>query len=149
LCSYLSIEGVPREALPLLHVIRCIVLTAGRKPNPAFLPVVPLEALDVLEGVGSGDGGVLPRRLLAAAPARVAKDVDVGRPVREPRLAGAVHAEGLGGYGPGHRAPQRAVEGGGGEDDLREGGGGADGPEEKLTPGPLSASPWRDSDHHW
>jgi len=23
------------------------------------------------------------------------------------------------------------------------------GPEEKLTPGPLSASPWRDSDHHW
>jgi len=141
LCSYLGIEGVPREALPLLHVIRCIVLTAGRKPNPAFLPVVPLEPLDVLEGVRGGDGGVLPGRLLAAAPARVAEDVDVGRPVCEPCLAGAVHAEGLRGDGPGHRAPQRAVEGGGGEDDLREGGGGADGARGEVDPGPVVGEP--------
>lgn len=117
------------------------MLAACREPNPAFVPVLPLEPLDVLEGVRGGDGGVLPGRLLAATPPRVAEDVDVGRPVGEPRLAGAVHPEGLRGDGPGHGAPQRAVEGGGGEDDLREGGGGADGARGEVDPGPVVGEP--------
>lgn len=136
-CLHLGIEGVPGESLPFLHVIRCIVLAAGGEPNPAFLPLLPLEPFDVLEGVRGSDGGVLPGRLLAAPPPRVAEDVDVGRPVREPGLSGAVHPEGLRGNGPGHGAPQRAVEGGGGEDDLRERGGGADGARGEVDPGPV------------
>ena len=136
-CVHLGIEGVPRESFPFLHVIRCLVLAARREPDSAFLPLLPLEALDILEGVRGGDSGVLPGRLLATAPPRVSEDVDVGRPVREAGLAGVVHAERLRRNGLGDGAPQRAVEGGGGQDDLRERGGGADGARGEVDPGPV------------
>jgi hypothetical protein len=134
---HLGIEGVPREAFPFLHVIRCIVLAARREPDSAFLSFLSLETLDILEGVRGSDSGVLPGRLLAAAPPWVSEDVDVRRPIREAGLAGVVHAEGLRGDGLGDRAPQRAVEGGGGQDDLREVGGGADGARGEVDPGPV------------
>jgi hypothetical protein len=64
---HLGVEGVPVKALPFLHVIRRVVFAACGEPDPAIVSVLPLEPLDILDGVRGGDGGVLPGRLLAAA----------------------------------------------------------------------------------
>lgn len=135
----LGIEGVSCKAPPFLQIISDVVLAAGGEHHPAFLSVVPLEPFHILDGVGGDDGGVLSRRLLAAAPPWVAEDVDVGRPEREPGLAGVVHGARLHRDGPRRRAPQRAVERGGGEDDLGEDGRGADGARGEVDPGPVVA----------
>ena len=81
---------------------------------------------------------ILAVGLLAASPARVAEDVDVGRPVRQPggaagqrrqrvrprwrrtRLRVVVLGAGLGGDRVGHLPQQRRVPGGGQADGLRE-----------------------------
>lgn len=132
-----SIESISGEVLPLLQIISSVVLAAGRKHHLSVRSLsssifvigvmLPLKPFDVFDGVGGGEHGVLAGGLLAAAPPGVAEDVDVGRPEGEAGLADVVHGAGLDGDGLGEGAPEGAVEGGGGEDDLGEGGGGADG----------------------
>lgn len=126
LVSHLGIERVPVEGAPLLEVVRGVVLAAGGEHEGAVV-ALGLEAGDVLDGVGGGEGGVLAGGLLAAAPAGVAEDVDVWGPEGEAGLGGVVHGAGLEGDGAGEGAPEGAVEGGGGEDDLGELGGGGNG----------------------
>ena len=93
--------------------------------------VVALEAFDEGDAEAAGEEGVFAVGLLTAAPARVAEDVDVGRPDREAEVDGvdvvaegfAVFGAGLGGDGGGDAAEQGRVPGGGHADGLREHGG--------------------------
>ena len=106
--------------------------------------VVSLQALHEGDTQPAREIRVLPVRLLPPPPARVAEDVDVGRPEGEALVAAALPlAHELVVLGPGlvrddagHLVHERLVEGGGEADRLREDGGdaGPGHPVEALVP---------------
>ena len=93
--------------------------------------VVALEAFDEGDAEAGGEEGVFAVGLLAAAPAWIAEDVDVGRPDGEAVVDGVdVVADGLvvlgagfGGDDGGDLVDEGRVPGGGHADGLREHGG--------------------------
>ena len=105
------------------------VLGAGRRLEVLF--VVALQALDKAHAQARGEIGVLAVGLVAAAPARVAEDVDVRRPEGQPLVDVAValaHAlvvlgAALGGDDGADLLHKVCVEHGGHGDGLREHGG--------------------------
>ena len=93
-----------------------------------ILRVVALQALDELDGHAAGQVGIFAVGLHAAAPARIAEQVDVGGPEGESlvdvALAAADELVILGarlvGDGGGHAEDQVGVPGGGQADGFRE-----------------------------
>eukprot|EP00962_Isochrysis_galbana_P046641 scaffold18809_cov102-Isochrysis_galbana.AAC.4 len=111
---------------PRLGRVGAQVLEAGGRLQ--IDPVLPLQTTHVGGCVLASDGGVLPRRLVPAAPARVAVHVDVWRPQRQsvvPPWDGpvVVLAAGLGARHVAHQVEKALVERRGQPDDLRKGGG--------------------------
>ena len=100
-----------------------------------------LEAADVLDGEGGRKQGILTGSLLSAPPAGIPEDIHVGRPEGETRLTQVVHGPRLHRDGAGHRAPERAIEGGGLEEHLREHGGRGDGAAAEVDAGPIGRKP--------
>ncbi len=123
-----GVEGVPRR---LRAAVDREMLGAGHRLG--VLRVVALEAADEGHGHPRSEEGVFAVGLLAAAPARVAEDVDVRRPKRQPRVLGRVAVvgprvlvvlgPGLGRDRVGHVVHERRVPGGRQADRLGKHGG--------------------------
>ena len=104
-----------------------------RGDDAEVVGVCALHAGDEGDGHATGEEGVFAVGLLAAAPAWVAKDVDVGRPEGEAEEllvlivadGFVVFGAGFGGDDLGFAVNEGRVPGGGHADDLREVGGGA------------------------
>ena len=102
----------------------------GRGHHARMMRVVALHAGDEGESHAAGEEGVFAVGFLAAAPARIAKDVDVRRPEREPEeLFMLIVTNGLvvlgarfGGDGLAHDVDEARVKRGGHADDLGEDG---------------------------
>lgn len=119
-----------KHQIPTFPIIIILIIFQNSDlfSNPTFNPTIPtLKAFDKLNGKGGPHHGVLPGGLLAPPPSGVPKNVDIRRPKGQPSLPIIVHGPGLDGDGGGDGGPERAVEGGGHEEDLGEGGGGGDG----------------------
>src|SRR5579862_3843063 len=56
----------------------------GSRDGEEVFRIIALQAIDERYAHGCGEKRVLAVRFLAASPARIAKDVDVGRPDSEP-----------------------------------------------------------------
>ncbi len=127
-CGDVDIGAVARGFGAGVHVE-----VLGRGDDAEEVGVGALHAGDEGDGHAAGEEWVFAVGLLAAAPARVAEDVDVGRPVGEAEeLLVPVVADGVvvlgarfGGDDLGFVVDERRVPGGGHADDLREVGGGA------------------------
>ena len=135
-------DGIEMVAVVLGPAVHDIVF--GRGHQLQVLVIVALQAPHKDHAEPGGQIGVLAIGLLAPSPARVAKDIDVGRPVGEPRvaLADAV-AQALVVLGPclvrdgdGHAEQEVLVPGGGHADGLGEDGGDSRAPHpvETLVP---------------
>ena len=122
----LHVELVARRLGSAVHGV---VLGGG--DHLEVVRIVALHALDEGHGHAAGEERIFAVGLLAAAPARIAEDVDVGRPEGEAAIAAViVVADGLvvlgarlGGDGVGDAVHQVGVPGGGEPDGLREDGG--------------------------
>ncbi|BAS91255.1 Os04g0640750, partial [Oryza sativa Japonica Group] len=122
--AYHGVEGVALDALPVVDVVCGVVLAAGGDLERVAAAAGVLEAGDVADGVLAGEQRVLAGRLLAASPPRVAEDVDVGAPEREPGQPDVVHRPRLRRH---HlQKSEHIAHRGGGEDGLREAGGAGD-----------------------
>ena len=123
----LADHGVEFVALVLRTGVHGEVLGAGRGLHVALF-VLLLKRFDELRAELAGQIGILAIRLVAAAPARIAKDVDIGRPEGQALVDVAVAARGLrvvlcaplGGDDLAHAADQRAVKRRRHADRLRE-----------------------------
>ena len=124
--------GVELVALALRPAVDGIVLGARRTLEIAR--VIALQAAHEGRAHRAGEEGILAPRFLAAAPARVAEDIDIGRPEGEPlvvaRLAiaaqrGVILGAPLVADGGGDLLDQRRIPRGGHADGLREDGGAA------------------------
>ena len=128
LLGRLGIEAVSERLRSAVHRK---VLGAGQGLGVAR--IVALESLDEGDSQASGQKRIFAIRLLAASPARIADEVDVGCPEGEAVvLSVQAAADGvmifgarLGGDGIGDLVQQRGVPHGGQADGLRKRGGGA------------------------
>src|SRR5271169_109252 len=95
--------------------------------------IVALEACDEGDAEAAGEEGIFAVGFLAASPAGIAKDVDVGRPEGETVVAAGVvvgdgvivFGAGFGGNDIGDGTEKTSVPGGGEADGLGENGGSA------------------------
>ncbi len=76
---YLYIDRVPRRLRPAVHrkMLR-------RRDDPEILRIIPLQSRYECHPHASGKKWILSVRFLAAAPARIAEDVDIRRPEVQP-----------------------------------------------------------------
>ncbi len=81
-------DGIKPVAFHLRPAVDGIML--GRGDGLEEIRIVPLQALDERDAQAAGEVGVFAVGLLAAAPARIAENVDVGRPEIQPGVDGAV-----------------------------------------------------------
>ncbi len=81
-------DGVEAVALRLGTAVHGVVFGSGDRLEVAR--IVALEALDKGDAEAAGEEGILAVGLLAAAPARIAEDVDVRRPEGEPLVNAAL-----------------------------------------------------------
>ena len=119
--------GVESVAVGLGPAVHRVVLRRG--DGLEIAGIVALHPRDERDAHRARQRRVLAVGFLAAAPARVAEDVDVGRPERKalvdvvllPRAPAVVHRAGLVRDGRGRPVYQVGVPGGGEADGLREG----------------------------